>query len=72
MTYAISLQDIEAKLSTFFHAFGPKALHFVECLGLETVEKCLPQIAACAASHVCIAALTCEGKDVLDCSKKLN
>jgi hypothetical protein len=72
MTYAITLQEVEKELADLFHTYGPKALHFVECVGLNSLEHCVAQVAACATKKNCIEALSCEGKELATCAKQLN
>jgi hypothetical protein len=72
MTYAITLKEVEHELSDLFHTYGPKALHFVECVGLGSLEHCVKQVADCASKKGCIEALSCEGKELATCAKQLN
>jgi len=72
MTYAITLQEVEQKLSALFTTYGPKALHFVECVGLGSLEHCIAAVAGCAEKKGCIEALSCEGKELATCAKQLN
>jgi hypothetical protein len=71
MAYAITFARVEQKLSHLFHTYGPKALHFVECVGLESLEHCVGEVVACAIKKGCIELLKCEGKCLATCTAQL-
>ncbi|KAI9875964.1 MAG: hypothetical protein M1830_007663 [Pleopsidium flavum] len=58
------------KFSTFIKKYGPRAWHFLYCVGFDVAENCSGEILTCAAeanAFGCLGGIVCGGKAVGHC-----